>query len=229
MINKIINKKLTVDNVLFCDSKKMGDLLQFLNQFTENRHLITKIKRKKLIKNPLNTAVIYRQYHLDSANYQAELTKIYHDSIRNQLVLINATKYHLANRLFRCGIHCSDKKSITDQRKFRQLAIRYQNTKRIVSFSCHSLASLIKASKNLFIDIIFISPVFATTSHNHEKTIPLLQLRKFMIKNRQMQIINNNIFALGGIDFRNIKSISKSGFVGFGGIDIFIKSLQKLQ
>jgi thiamine monophosphate synthase len=193
--------------VLFSDRARIGDLPRFLLGF------IDKSQKK---------AVIYREYDLDKTHRKAELSEIYRSFDKNQLILINAHHYNISSSFLRCGIHSSDrKKSASEKLQFLQLATRYRNSKRLVTFASHSFKSLLQASKNCNIDIIFISPVFSTKSHPQQKPIPLLQLTKFMTKNQLKE--NANIFALGGINEKNIKILPKLGFKGFGGIEIFSK------
>jgi len=193
--------------VLFSDRARIGDLPRFLLRF------IDKSQKK---------AVIYREYDLDKTHRKAELSEIYRSFDKNQLILINAHHYNISSSFLRCGIHSSDRrKSASAKLQFLQLAKRYRNSKRLVTFASHSFKSLLQASKNRNIDIIFISPIFSTKSHPQQKPIPLLQLTKFMIKNQLKE--NANIFALGGINEKNIKILPKLGFKGFGGIEIFSK------
>ena len=75
---------------------------------------------------------------------------------------------------------------------------------------------------------IFISPIFATTSHQGDLPIGMLQLKKIILKNnvftKNKKISSNKfkeIYPLGGINKKNIKPLLRLNISGFAGIDLF--------
>jgi thiamine-phosphate pyrophosphorylase len=85
--------------------------------------------------------------------------------------------------------------------------------------SCHSIKSFIKAIKYRP-DLIFLSPIFKTTSHLNNKTFGINNLKK-IIKIAQEKQVRSSIFALGGVKENNLKLIRKMHLNGIGAIDFF--------
>lgn len=87
---------------------------------------------------------------------------------------------------------------------------------KIISTSVHS-ARDIKKCINIKADLVFVSPVFKTTSHLHQNTLETVKLgllaRKFKIP----------VIALGGINEKNIKLLRSLPIHGCAGISIFEK------
>lgn len=87
-----------------------------------------------------------------------------------------------------------------------------QNLPKILSYSAHSLEDILNAHKAK-IDYIFISPVFAVENKNPPLGIDFIKQIPREIKPK--------IFALGGINARNIKAFENLGIAGIAGIRIF--------
>ena len=90
----------------------------------------------------------------------------------------------------------------------------------IFSFSCHDEKSFLKWRK-LSPNLLFISPIFPTTSHVNAKVFGLKNLAKFVAKNMNSYASPSPIYALGGINSKNLQSIRKLGIAGFGAINFF--------
>jgi thiamine monophosphate synthase len=251
-------------SVFFTDRKKTPDL-------------------EKIITNlPKNSAVIIREYDLDKSSREnfakkiARLIKNLNLTQNKQLKIIIGKDFALALKIKADGIHFSD---------FERIPLQFFKKKSfpqkfIFSIACHSFRSVIKSLK-LKPDIIFISPVFPTTTHLHTKSPiknpvknpvknpiknplknpiknplknpiknPLknqvtnlpenFRLKNFGLKNLakiafQTKKLNyfsarsgapffTRIFALGGINAKNLRSVRKLGLSGFGAIDLFQKN-----
>ena len=84
----------------------------------------------------------------------------------------------------------------------------------LISYSCHSSNSLKKAQK-IGADLVFYSPIFKSGSHLDKKPIGIFALRNFVKQS------SFPVFALGGIDKKNINLLKNTGIAGIGGISMF--------
>jgi len=186
--------KLAFDTVFFTDRKRCANL------------------SLTIAKLPKNSAVIFREYDLKSDEREALAKEIIAICrAKNHKILI-AKDLALARKLGADGTHFSDHDKLPLQIFNRQNYPR----KFIFSFACHNFLSVIKLQK-LEADLIFVSPIFATKSHPNAAPIGLRQLSKII---RYSKI---PIFALGGINKKNVYAIKKLGACGFGAIENFIK------
>jgi len=154
--------------------------------------------------------VIFREYDLKSKEREIlaqELLAICREQNHKFLIGKNL---QLARKLRADGAHFSDRDHLPLQIFNRQNWPR----KFIFSFACHNFLSVLK-SQQLKADMIFVSPIFATKSHPNVAPLGLRELSKII---RASKI---PIFALGGVDEKNINSLRKLGVAGFGGIDLF--------
>ena len=103
------------------------------------------------------------------------------------------------------GVHYSSR--VKQQKKYKNLKI---------SCSFHGKRD-IRRVKYLLPDLIFISPVFKTTSGKQKKPLAL-QLLNLYIKN-----LKYNIAALGGIDLKNIRKLRNRNISCVGGVSIVRK------
>lgn len=166
---------------------------------------------EKVIKNlPRNSTVIIREYDLPK-NEREDFAKKIGDLARNQgLRFLVGKDLNLAKKVKADGVHFSD---------FDQLPLSlFRKRNFLLSFSCHSEKSLIKARK-IRADMIFISPIFPTSTHENIKPIGIFNLAKIVKKNRKIL----PIYALGGVNSNNIKSLKKLGISGFGAINFFLE------
>lgn len=187
--------------VLFTDRKKIFDF-------------------EKVIKNlPKNSAIIIREYDLPKQDRKDFAKKIFNlAKTRPDLQILIGKDFELALELKADGIHFSD---------FDKLPLNFLLKKFpknfIFSFAAHSLKSLRKVQK-LKPDMIFISPIFPTTSHVGAKTFGYKNLAKIAVQNKKQNYFWGNIYALGGITKTNIEMLKKLPLKGFGAITYFLNS-----
>lgn len=184
-------------SVLFTDRKKVKNLI-------------------KIVKNlPKNSAIIIREYDLDK-NARKEFAKEIFKLRKNKsdFKILIGKDFSLAQELKADGVHFSDFDKLPLQ--FLQ---RNSFTKNFIfSFACHSEKSLLQAQK-LKAHMVFISPIFPSTSHDDAKIFGIQNLAKIAIQNKNHRQIP--LFALGGINKQNLKMLKKLPLQGFGAIDYF--------
>jgi len=176
----------------------------------------------KTIQNlPRNSTILIREYDLDKKPREEFAQKIIQLARPKQLKILIGKDFELARKIKANGVHFSDLNKIPLQfLKKKSLPKNF-----IFSISCHSFRSFLKAKK-LKPDIIFISPIFATTSHIGATTFGLKNLAKISFQTKKAKYLGNSvwepqIFALGGINLNNIKSVRKLAISGFAAIDLF--------
>ncbi len=179
-------------SVFFTDRKRCGDL-------------------KLAIKNlPKNSAVIFREYDLESKEREKLAREIIKACRAKNHKIIIGKDLALARKLRADGVHFSDRDKLPLQIFNRQ----NQPQKFIFSFACHNFLSVLK-SRQLKADLVFISPIFTTKSHLNAEPLGLGRL------SRIIRISKIPVFALGGVNEKNIHTLQKLGAQGFGGIEIF--------
>lgn len=202
-------------------------ILSFDQQHVNKVFFSDRIKfnnQKNLIKNlSKNSAVIFREYDLnfpDRYSMAIELKKILNP--KNKFLV--AKDFTLVKKIKADGIHFSDLD--------KKIPINFLNKK---SFPKNFIFSLALHPKNNFRslglikkyqpDWIFISPIFATTSHVNQSSIGIIKFSKLIFKIKNFACKNKKfmpkIYALGGINFGNLKILSKLQISGFGAIDLF--------
>ena len=92
-------------------------------------------------------------------------------------------------------------------------------TKNIISISAHS-AKDVRKSLNVKADLIFISPVFVSTSHKDNRHLGVIKL------GLMAKLFKKPVIALGGINNQNISLLKSLPISGCAGIDIFINNLR---
>jgi thiamine-phosphate pyrophosphorylase len=63
--------------------------------------------------------------------------------------------------------------------------------------------------------LILLSPIYPTRSHPDWQPIPLMRAAAFA------RLSGRRLFALGGMDERRFRRLSRLGFIGWAGIDAF--------
>lgn len=167
---------------------------------------------KKTIKDlPKNSIVIIREYDLVKEEREIFAKEISTLSRAKGFKILVGKDLILAQKIKADGVHFSD---------FDKIPLQIMRRKNLIlSLACHSLKSVIKARK-LRPEMVFISPIFSTSSHQDTKSLGLLYLAKILAKNRKTL----PIYALGGVNSSNIKALKKLGITGFGAINFFSKS-----
>ncbi len=167
---------------------------------------------------PKNSIIIIREYDLDLQsryNFAKEIFNLRKN--RQDIKILIGKDIHLALKLKANGIHFSDNDIIP--LKFLQKKSFHKDF--IFSFACHSEKSLKKAQK-IKPNLVFLSPIFATTSHHGAKSFGSLKFVKIITQNKNSKYACLPIFALGGINKNNLKFIKKLKIKGFGAIDYFL-------
>jgi thiamine-phosphate pyrophosphorylase len=195
-------KKFSCPPVFFTDRKKISDF-------------------EKIIKNlPKNSAIIIREYDLTKIEREIFAKKIIDLAKPRTLKILIGKDFALAKKLKADGVHFSDR----DHLPLQFLNKKSAPKKFIFSISCHNLKSVLKSLK-LKPDMIFISPIFPTTSHSDAEILGLRNLAKISSKTKKrgylFGLTSAPIYALGGINSDNIQSVRKLQISGFGAIDFF--------
>ena len=184
--------------------------------FFSNRAVITSLE--STIKHlPKNSAIIIREYDLEEKNREIFAKKIVALARPLGLKILVGKDLSLAKKIKADGVHFSD---------FDKLPLQFFQQKNfpekfIFSFYCHNLKSALKAQKSGF-DMIFISPIFPTTSHLNTKNMGLKNLAKISLKTKSTPYCESSFYALGGINSQNLSSIRKLNLAGFGAISLFL-------
>jgi thiamine monophosphate synthase len=165
---------------------------------------------------PKGSTVIIREYDLDEKSRENFARKISVLASNRGLKILVGKDFILARKIKADGVHFSD---------FDKLPLQFFKKKSfpkkfIFSLSCHSLKSVLKSAK-LKPEMIFISPIFPTTSHNKIREFGLKNLAKIAVKTRNSSYFSPKIYGLGGVNSENLKSLRKLAISGFAAIDFF--------
>lgn len=121
--------------------------------------------------------------------------------------------YNLTKEFKLKGIHLTEK---TRKSKFRA------NDLKIVSASFHSTTDIFKSRRKY--EYVFLSPVFDSISkQGYTSNFTNDELTLFLKKSKQ------NVFALGGINYRNILSVKKLKFSGAAALGYIWESKNPLE
>lgn len=169
---------------------------------------------------PKNSAILIREYDLDKKNREIFTQKISALARGKDLKILVGKDITLAKKIKADGIHFSD----FDKLPLQFLQQKKFNKKFIFSFACHNIKSLKKAHQ-IKADIAFISPIFPTKSHLKTKSLGLKSLAKISLKTKTTTYFHPEVYALGGINSKNITSVRKLGISGFAAISLFFENL----
>lgn len=193
-------KKFSGAPVFFTDRKKIFDF-------------------EKTIKNlPKNSIIVIREYDLDKNLRETFAKKIINLARVESLRILVGKDISLAKKLRADGVHFSDLDKLPLQ-FFKKKSFKKNF---IFSFACHSERSFLK-SKKLEIGMLFFAPIFPTTSHIGANAIGLRKFAEIAFKHRDSGYSSPQIYALGGVNSENIKSLRSLPIAGFGAIDLFQK------
>ena len=162
---------------------------------TDNNKI--KYPLKVLKKLPKKSGVIIRNY----SNKKIVNKEISKWRSRRLLTILKAGKY--SKTLYSDGIHYP---------QWLQSSLVKKNA--IKSISVHS-GKDIRKSINIRANLVFISPVFETTSHKNKKGLGIIRLG-LLVKLFKIPVI-----ALGGINNNNVSRLRSLPISGCAGIDIF--------
>lgn len=165
---------------------------------------------EKIIHNlPKNSIIIFREYSLKKDKRQELATKFLKiaQKLNHQFFVGKDPKMALAIRAN--GVHYSD----LDRNSWQLIKKEYSH-QFAISLACHDLKS-IKKAQNSNAEILFLSPIFMTKSHENSRPLGLQRLAK------SCKYSSKPIFALGAVNSNNISKVLKNNAGGFAGIEIF--------
>ena len=201
--HKDINKLLNFSNKLQLQNNKKK-LPEVIIIFNEKKF----IKKKfELLKIPKGSAILLRSYKIkDRKKIAIELLKF---CKIKRLKLLISTDVKMAKEINADGVHLPEY-MIYNQSKinWKNFKIWKQKFEWLVTAAAHNKKTLFKVSEHK-IDAFLISPVFSTKSHPNNTQLGVNKLIQWV---HQSKI---PIYALGGINLKNIQSLKKSGIIGF--------------
>lgn len=196
--NKFINTSRSISfnfkNNKFKKNRIKHPYIWFL---TDNKK--TKYPLKVLRKLPKKSGVIIRDY----TNKKIVNKEINQWRSRRLLTILKAGKY--SKMLYTDGIHYP-----------QWLQSSFMKRNAIKSISVHS-AKDIRKSINIRANLVFISPIFETTSHKNKKGLGIIKLG-LLVKLFKIPAI-----ALGGINNDNVTRLRGLPISGCAGIDVFLE------
>ena len=170
--------------------------------FTSSKN--SKISNFTIKKLPKSIGIIIRPYDLKYEN--KNIKKIINQAKNKSLIsLVAGITYKAPNT---DGVHIP-----------RWMYYKPKKTK-IVSISFHGLKDTRKCL-NLRANLVFVSPIFKTSSHVCSKGIGVVKLG---LISRSIKV---PVIALGGINDKNIKYLRSLPIYGCAGIDVFDKNVKK--
>jgi len=187
---------------IFHNNKSKKAKLKITRNLPYIWYLTDKVKTKNPIKtiNQLsdNSGIIIRNY---TSIFNSNLTKlIIKNSKQKKLkILISGIKSTFPNI---DGYHIPKWKN------------NKPKSNKIISISVHGLKDIRKCI-NYNATLVFVAPIFKTTSHNNQSNIGIVKLG-LLARNFPVPVI-----ALGGINEKNIRLLRSLPIHGVGGIDIF--------
>ena len=198
-INKLLkfSKKLQLQN----SKKKLPKVIIIFN----DKKFIK--KKFQLLKIPKGSAILFRSYNtIDRKKIAKELLKFCR---MNGLKLLISSDIKMAREINADGIHLPEY-MIYNQTKinWKNFKILKNKFKWFVTVAAHNKKTLYKATQNN-IDAAILSPIFPTKSH---KNTPGLGITKLIKWTQETKI---PVYALGGINLKNIQYLKKSGIIGF--------------
>jgi len=195
-------KKITSRNVnslyFFTDRKKISDLNQVLKNL------------------PKKTCIIFREYDLPSHEREELALKYFKIAKEFNYDFLVGKNLNLALKINCNGVHFSDNDLTKSLMKIRYFC---KKNKLIFSFALHDNKNLFYLKK-LNPDIVFLSPIFKTSSHQNQRPLGFFNYLK-IAKIFNQKIAKNNFFPLGGINLQNLRRLNKINISGFGAIDFF--------
>jgi thiamine-phosphate pyrophosphorylase len=192
-----------------------------------SRSISFNLKRKKTSKNKINKQIPYIWFFTDSIktlnpisiatklpNNSGIVIRSYTSQNKEKLIknIINLKK----RKLFTVLISGKYKRHLSaDGFHVPQWIDSKNKNKKIISMSVHS-GKDVRKSINLKVDLIFISPVFKSTSHINNKNLGVVKL------GLMAKLFKKPTIALGGINNTNINRLKNLPISGCAGIDAFI-------
>ncbi len=155
---------------------------------------------------PKNTGIVFRDYNAKRRKKMA--LKMADFCNKNKLILLIAGDTKLALEVGASGVH------IPEYNKFNLPYLKPNKPNWIVSASVHN-QHMLKKVTSFGVNIIFLSPIFYTSSHPYGKTLGIHNLRRLT---KEFSIFS---IALGGINKNSISKLNGSGINGIAAISGF--------
>lgn len=173
---------------------------------------------------PKNSAVIFREYDLPAIQRLGLAQEIMNYTKKFGHLFLVGKDIALALRIRADGVHFSDQDFLP--LKLRSLSSRLRNFPSgfLFSYACHGHRQVLACQK-FAPNLVFLSPIFTSTSHPDQKPLGLHYLRKHLQSLGLNRHPKYRIYALGGVNLQNLNQLRKLGISGFGAIDIFTKPL----
>ncbi|PPR37969.1 MAG: Thiamine-phosphate synthase [Alphaproteobacteria bacterium MarineAlpha6_Bin4] len=195
-INKLLDY---LKNIKAKDNKLPKVILIFNDNFFDKKKFMN-------LKIPKKSALLLRSYNSKDRNKIAkQLLKF---CKMKKIKLLIGSDIKLAEKINADGIHFPEymlNKNIINKIAIKKIKSRKN---KIITSAAHSLKS-IKKAECFGIDAALLSPIFPSKSHPKVKNLGLKKLNKILQK------IELPIYALGGINLKNVKSLSKTGIIGY--------------
>ena len=196
-----INKLLDYSKEIKTKDNKLPKIIIIFNDddFDEKKFLNLKI--------PKESAFLLRSY---KANKRKKIAKqLLKFCKMKKLKLLIASDIKLAEHINAHGIHFPEymikKKNKINWDIVKNIKLR-ENW--IITTAVHSLQA-IKKAEFFDIDAALLSPVFSSKSHPNEKNLGINKFEKIVKKTKLP------IYALGGINIKNIKSLLQTDIIGY--------------
>jgi thiamine-phosphate pyrophosphorylase len=143
---------------------------------------------------------------------------IRHYNSKNKTIILKDILHIKKRRMFTVLISGKYKRGLNiDGNHFPQWANPINNGNKITSMSFHH-AKDIRKSINLKADLIFISPVFPSTSHKNKQCLGVIKL------GLMARLFKKHVIALGGINNKNITRLRSLPISGCAGIELFTEN-----
>ena len=155
---------------------------------------------------PEGSALIYR--HFGAKNRKKIAKKLRRISFERQIQLLIGQDVDLAMRVGADGVHFPERDLA------QGLALHKEYPEVLVTGAAHSQEAAQRCADN-DMDVAIISPVFKSNCHSAGMPIGVKALAQ-MVRNAEIPI-----FALGGINLRNVTALYSSGISGIAGVSAF--------
>ena len=195
-----INKLLDYSKAIKTKGNKLPKIIIVFDDKVFNEKKFSKLKI------PKETAFLLRSYKIKERKKIAkQLLKF---CKMKKIKLLIGSDIKLAEEINADGIHFPE--YMLNKNIINKIAIKKIKSmkNKIITSAAHSLKS-IKKAECFGIDAALLSPIFPSKSHPKLKNLGLKKLNKILQK------IELPIYALGGINLKNVKSLSKTGIIGY--------------
>ncbi|MBL41681.1 MAG: hypothetical protein CMM49_03355 [Rhodospirillaceae bacterium] len=201
-INKLLKKSEYLNNNALVKNLRSYPTLWFFTDNSRNPDPYTILNQL-----PKNSGIVFRDYFIQKRNYKA--AKMAEFCRKKQLILIIGGDAKLALQVGAAGVH------IPEFNKQILPYLKSKNSNWIISTSVHDRRSYRKV-QTLGANIIFLSPVFNTSSHPDKRPLGKLYISRLV---REFGVFS---IALGGINSKTACSLTGTGVNGIAAISGFV-------